>query len=278
MQNNKEIELIVSQAVKLAKERQHEYVITEHVLLALIRHTPFRKVLDDFGISVDLMDLEIDSYLHSLTSIATTKKDFQPSKTNALERCFNRAMTQVLFTGRRSMTTYDLYLAMTSEHNSHANYFLMKYGVKRNEFMEYWQEHYKYNEAEITQSEADDILNEYCVNLTRLAAEDKLEPMIGRSNELDEIITVLARKFKANVLMVGDPGVGKTAIAEGMALEIINNRVPNFLVGNEVWSLEIGSLLAGSKYRGEFEEKFKQVIGALERRKIVSYLLMKHIL
>jgi len=267
MQNNKEIELIVSQAVKLAKERQHEYVITEHVLLALIRHTPFRKVLDDFGISVDLMDLEIDSYLHSLTSIATTKKDFQPSKTNALERCFNRAMTQVLFTGRRSMTTYDLYLAMTSEHNSHANYFLMKYGVKRNEFMEYWQEHYKYNEAEITQSEADDILNEYCVNLTRLAAEDKLEPMIGRSNELDEIITVLARKFKANVLMVGDPGVGKTAIAEGMALEIINNRVPNFLVGNEVWSLEIGSLLAGSKYRGEFEEKFKQVIGALESKK-----------
>jgi ATP-dependent Clp protease ATP-binding subunit ClpA len=100
-----------------------------------------------------------------------------------------------------------------------------------------------------------------------LAAEDRLEPMIGRSEELDEIITVLARKFKANVLMVGDPGVGKTAIAEGLAQEIMLNRVPQFLMGHEVWSLEVGSLLAGSKYRGEFEEKFKQVIGALETKK-----------
>jgi ATP-dependent Clp protease ATP-binding subunit ClpA len=165
------------------------------------------------------------------------------------------------------MTTYDLYLAMTSEHNSHANYFLMKYGVKKQEFKDYWDAHYKYEEAEITTSEADEILTEYCVNLTKLAAEDKLEPMIGRSSELDEIITVLARKFKANVLMVGDPGVGKTAIAEGLAQEIIKNNVPTFLNGHEVWSLEIGSLLAGSKYRGEFEEKFKQVIGALEAKK-----------
>ena len=90
--------------------------------------------------------------------------------------------------------------------------------------------------------------------------------MIGRAEELDEMITVLARKFKANVLMVGDPGVGKTAIAEGLALEIVNNRVPKFLIAHEVWGLEIGSLLAGSKYRGEFEEKFKQVIGALESK------------
>ena len=119
----------------------------------------------------------------------------------------------------------------------------------------------------ISTSEADEILNEYCVNLTKMATDDKLEPMIGRSSELDEIITVLARKFKANVLMVGDPGVGKTAIAEGLAQEIVKNNVPTFLNGHEVWSLEIGSLLAGSKYRGEFEEKFKQVIGALEAKK-----------
>ena len=267
MQNNKEIELIVGQAVILAREKQHEYVMTEHVLLALVRHTPFRKALEGFGSSVMLLDMELDAYLNSLTSIVTTKTEFQPRKTNALERCFNRAMTQVLFTGRRALTTYDLYLAMMSETNSHAHYFLMKYGVKKQEFKDYWDANYKYDATEISTSEADSILNEYCVNLTRLAVEDKLEPMIGRSTELDDIITVLARKFKANVLMVGDPGVGKTAIAEGLAQEIVNNRVPNFLVGNEVWSLEIGSLLAGSKYRGEFEEKFKQVIGALETKK-----------
>ena len=267
MQNNKEIEQIVAKAVKLAKDRQHEYVLTEHVLLALIRHAPFQKVLESFGTSVDLLDMELDAYLHSLTSLVTNKKDFQPKKTNALERCFNRAMTQVLFTGRRTMNTGDLYLAMMAENNSHAHYFLLKYGVKKQEFMDYWQAHYKHDDVTLTSTQADEILTEYCVNLTKLAAEDRLEPMIGRSEELDEMITVLARKFKANVLMVGDPGVGKTAIAEGLAQEIMHNRVPTFLAGHEVWALEIGSLLAGSKYRGEFEEKFKQVIGALETKK-----------
>ena len=267
MQNNPEIEQIVSNAVKLAKERHHEYVLTEHVLLALIRHQPFKKTMESFGTNVDLLDVELDAYLHSLASLVTTKTEFQPRKTNALERCFNRAMTQVLFTGRRSMNTGDLYLAMMAETNSHAHYFLLKYGVKKAEFMTHWQEHYKHDNVQITSSQADEILTEYCLNLTKLAAEDRLEPMIGRSAELDEMITVLARKFKANVLMVGDPGVGKTAIVEGLAQEIVANRVPKFLIGHEVWGLEIGSLLAGSKYRGEFEEKFKQVITALETKK-----------
>ena len=266
MKNNHEIEQIVASAVKLAKDRQHEYVLTEHVLLALVRYQSFQTVLKDFGTDVDMLDAELEAYLQSLTSLVTTKKDVQPRKTNALERCFNRAMTQVLFTGRRELTTGDLYLAMMSETNSHAHYFLLKYGVKKVEFYEYWQAHYKHNEVNITPSQADEILNEHCTNLTKLAVEDKIEPMIGRSAELDEMITVLARKFKANVLMVGDPGVGKTAIAEGLALEIVNNRVPKFLIAHEVWGLEIGSLLAGSKYRGEFEEKFKQVIGALESK------------
>jgi len=267
MQNNKEIELIVNQAIKIAKDKHHDYVLIEHVLLALIRHDPFHKLLANFGTSVDLMDLELDAYITGLVSIVSKRKDVQPRKTHALERCFNKALTAVLFAGRRTMTTFDLYLSITTEHNSHANYFLMKYGVKKQEFKDFWDANYKYNESEISSSEADEILTEYCVNLTKMATEDKLEPMIGRSAELDEIITVLARKFKANVLMVGDPGVGKTAIAEGLAQEIIKNNVPTFLNGHEVWSLEIGSLLAGSKYRGEFEEKFKQVIGALEAKK-----------
>jgi ATP-dependent Clp protease ATP-binding subunit ClpA len=266
MKNNHEIEQIVDAAVKLAKQNRHEYVLTEHVLLALIRHAPFRNTLVNFGTNVDMLDAELEAYLHSLTSLIVEAPNHQPRKTNALERCFNRAMTQVLFTGRRELTTGDLYLAMMSENNSHAHYFLLKYGVKKVEFHDYWSTHYKNSEVKLTSNQADEILTEYCTNLTKLAAEDKLEPMIGRSAELDEMITVLARKFKANVLMVGDPGVGKTAIAEGMAQEIIHKRVPEFLKNSEVWSLEIGSLLAGSKYRGEFEEKFKQVIGALESK------------
>jgi ATP-dependent Clp protease ATP-binding subunit ClpA len=156
---------------------------------------------------------------------------------------------------------------MMAENNSHAHYFLLKYGIKKPEFVDFWQKNYNHNDAVITDQQATEILTEHCVNLTRLAQEDRLEPMIGRSDELDEMITVLARKFKANVLMVGDPGVGKTAIVEGLAQEVAAGRVPEFLKGHEVWSLEIGSLLAGSKYRGEFEEKFKQVIQALEAKK-----------
>jgi ATP-dependent Clp protease ATP-binding subunit ClpA len=266
MQNNPEIEQIIDAAVKLARDHHHEYVMTEHVLLSMIRHEPFRKVLEKFGTDVKLFDSEVQAYLESCASLVTAK-DVQPKKTNALERVFNRALTQVLFTGRRTVSTLDLYLAMMAENNSHAHYFLLKYGVKKQEFVEFWQANYKQSDVVFTDQQATEILTEHCVNLTQLAKEDRLEPMIGRSTELDEMITVLARKFKANVLMVGDPGVGKTAIVEGLAQEMIAGRVPDFLKDHELWSLEVGSLLAGSKYRGEFEEKFKQVIAALTAKK-----------
>jgi ATP-dependent Clp protease ATP-binding subunit ClpA len=266
MQNNPEIEQIIDAAVKIARDRNHEYVMTEHVLLAMIRYEAFRKVLEKFGTDLDMFDSELDAYLESCVSLVSDKQ-IQPKKTNALERCFNRALTQVLFTGRRTVSMIDLYLAMMAETNSHAHYFLLKYGVKKSEFVEFYQAHYKQSEVKLTNTQADEILTEHCINLTKLAQEDRLEPMIGRSAELEEMITVLARKFKANVLMVGDPGVGKTAIVEGLAQEVAAGRVPEFLKGHEVWGLEVGSLLAGSKYRGEFEEKFKQVIAALESKK-----------
>jgi len=266
MQNNPEIEQIVDSAVKLAKDLHHEYVMTEHVLLALIRHEPFLRVLQKFGTDVNLLDQDLVTYLTHLTAVVTTK-DVPPKKTNALERCFNRALTQVLFTGRRTISTVDLYLAMMSETNSHAHYFLLKYGVKKAEFVEFYQGNYRQSDVRLTDQQATEILDEHCTNLTQLAKDQRLEPMIGRTNELEEMITVLARRFKANVLMVGDPGVGKTAIVEGLAQEMVAGRVPNFLKDHEVWSLEVGSLLAGSKYRGEFEEKFKAVITALETKK-----------
>jgi ATP-dependent Clp protease ATP-binding subunit ClpA len=266
MQNNPEIEQIIDVAVGLARTRHQEYVMTEHVLLALIRHDPFRRVLEKFGTNVSALDDDLESYLQSVVSLVKTH-DVQPKKTNALERCFNRALTQVLFTGRRTISTVDLYLAMMAETNSHAHYFLLKYGVNKTDFVTFWNANYKQSEIPLSDQQATEILTEHCTNLSKLAKEDRLEPMIGRSVELDDMITVLARKFKANVLMIGDPGVGKTAIVEGLAQEIARDRVPEFLKGYEVWGLEIGSLLAGSKYRGEFEEKFKQVIQALDAKK-----------
>ena len=215
------------------------------------------------------MGEEVSAYLNGLHSIESSDPDLVPKRTNTLERAMNRSVTQVLFTGRKQVTTIDLYLSLTSENNSHAHYFLLKYGVARNEFAQYWQKHYKGSDyaTSLTSNQADEILDEYTVNLTQLARQGKLEPVIGRSREIDDIITVLAKRFKANVLMVGDPGVGKTAIAEGIANQIVNGDIPEFLEGYELYSLEIGSLLAGSKYRGDFEEKVKAVLEALNTKK-----------
>ncbi|NDB85603.1 MAG: ATP-dependent Clp protease ATP-binding subunit, partial [Alphaproteobacteria bacterium] len=269
MNNSPEIENIIEQSISIAKEHKHEYVTIEHLLLALITFTPFKKCLNGYGIDVQLMIDEVAAYVNGLHAIETKEEGKSPKKTNSLERVMNRTVTQVLFTGRRQVTTIDLYLSIAAENNSHAHYFMLKYGINKQEFLAYWQKHYKGGEYlnGLSDSQADEILDQYTLNLTNLAREDKLEPVIGRHKEIDDIINVLAKRFKSNVLMVGDPGVGKTAIAEGIARAIVNDEVPDFLKNHELYSLEVGGLLAGSRYRGDFEEKVKQVIDALNTKK-----------
>jgi ATP-dependent Clp protease ATP-binding subunit ClpA len=267
MQNNPEIENIIETAVKIARDKNHVYVMTEHVLAAMLVHEPFVKLLIKFGVDVEILAQELNDFLDKQTAITSRDQDVIPRKTNALERMFNRAMTQVLFTGRRTLTTADLYLAMMAENNSHAQYFLLKHGVTKQEFLKFWDQHYNNRDGALTDRQATEILEEFCTNLTHMANKDQLEPVIGRDQDIQEMITVLARRFKANVLLVGDPGVGKTALAEGLAIKISKKEVPVFLQDHEVWSLEIGDLLAGSKYRGDFEEKLKSVLAALESKK-----------
>ena len=277
MHNNPEIEKIVDNAVKLAKQLHHKYVTVEHLATALIHYKPFNDLLKDYGCNAGDLEKDMMLWLNGLVSIETKSKEI-PKKTNGLERVFNRAGTQVLFSGRKTVSTIDLYLAIMSETHSHAHYFFLKYGIQKVGFVEYWGQNYKNTETpKMSNKEADQLLEEHCINLTKLAKEDKIEPVVGRSKELEDIIHVLAKKFKANVLLVGDPGVGKTAIAEGLALQINNNNVPEFLQDHDVYSLEMGSLLAGSKYRGEFEEKVKEVIEALEaKEKCVLFIDEAH--
>ena len=202
MQHNPEIEHLIEQAIVLARGMKHKFVLTEHLLLAMIQHHAFRKCLDRFGVEVDQMEQEVIAYLHNLQSITSEEDDVQPRKTQSIERMFNRANVQVMFTGRRSMTTLDLYLSMMTETNSHAHYFLLKYGVKKQEFAEHWNQTYRQTDVNMSDKQAAEILDEYCINLTQRAREDQLEPLIGRARELEEMIAVLARRFKANVLMV----------------------------------------------------------------------------
>lgn len=269
MQQSPEIENIVERAIEEARVRQHEYVTIEHLLLALVTHAPFKKCLSSFNVDTEMMIGEVSTYLNGLHAIEVSDPNVQPKRTNTLERVMNRSVTQVLFTGRRQVTTVDLYLSIASEGQSHAHYFLLKYGVTKNEFIQHWQKVYKGGEytSGLTDTQADEILEEYTINLTQMAREEKLEPVIGRHKEIDDIINVLAKKFKSNVLMVGDPGVGKTAIAEGIANAIVNKEIPEFLEDHELYSLEIGSLLAGSRYRGDFEEKVKHILEALNIKK-----------
>jgi ATP-dependent Clp protease ATP-binding subunit ClpA len=282
MTNSPEIESIIEQAIVYAKDRKHQYCTVEHLLLALVTHNPFKKCLDSFGADSDLLIQEISAYLDSLHAIevkGVSAEEVQPRKTNSLERTMNRSITQVLFTGRRQVTTIDLYLSIASEGNSHAHYFLLKYGINKQEFVSHWQKNYKGAEytSKLSENQADEILEEYTTNLTNLARQNKLEPLIGRSQELDDIVNVLAKRFKANVLMVGDPGVGKTAIAEGLANMIALGDCPEFLLNHEVYSLEVGALLAGSKYRGDFEEKVKAVLEALNtKKKVILFIDEAH--
>lgn len=280
MIDNPEVDQIIEKAIDIAKEKRHQYVMLEHVLLSMITYAPFRDQLISFNTDIDGMTNDVVAYVDAMTHIVATQAgDVQPKKTHSLERMFNRAVTQVLFTGRRQLEVIDLFFSLMNETNSHAHYFLLKWGVTKAEFAQHWKKTSQKSKAsqKLSNDDADTILAEYCTNLTEQARNGKIETVIGREKEVEEIVNVLAKKYKANVLMVGDPGVGKTAIAEGMALRIVKNEVPAFLKEHEVYSLDVSSLLAGSKYRGDFEEKVQGVIAALNtKEKAVLFIDEAH--
>lgn len=264
LQTNPEIDSIIEFATTTAASKNHEYVTLEHLLFAMLNKGNFYNLVKAFGADVDSLIKDLEDFLNDQTYLINTGYDVIPKKTHSLERVFNRAFTQVLFSGRQHLQTIDLFLSLCVEEKSHARYFMAKYGLDRNKLISFWNEHYVEPKGKKkTRSAVDTILNEYCDNLNDLAETGKIDPVIGREIEIDEIVNVLAKRNKSNVLMVGDPGVGKTAIAEGLALNIVNGDVPDYLKDFTVYNLDIGSLLAGSKYRGEFEEKLKEVIKAL---------------
>jgi ATP-dependent Clp protease ATP-binding subunit ClpA len=266
IQPNPEIEMIVEYATTAARQLRHKYVTVEHLLQGLLTYKPFNEFLNNYGVNVEGMSNELLMYLTTQEHLASADKDDVPKKTHALERVFNRAFTQVLFSGRTHIQVIDLVLSIWQEGNSHATYFLMKYGIDRSGLVDYYNENWQDKRKEAgasNKAKAAEILKEFCDNLNEMAEKGKIDPVIGREVEIAEITQILAKRNKSNVLMVGDPGVGKTAIAEGLALNIINGEVPDYLKDFTVYNLDIGGLLAGSKYRGEFEEKLKEVIAAL---------------
>jgi len=273
MKSNPEIEHIITAACEVAKAHKHEYVTLEHILIGLVEFPSFNKLLVEFEVEVDLLLQDLYEYIGKQSHLVNDKKEIvNPQRTHSLERMFNRAFTQVLFGAREEMLPIDLFLSISQEPNSHAAYFLLKWGINRKQLVDYFTQLNADTLGKVVKKDkdkkeyADRVLEEYCTNLNQQVLQDKIDPVIGRAYELEEIAQVLARRGKSNVLMIGDPGVGKTAIAEGLAYKIVNLDVPEYLKEYTVYNLEIGSLLAGSKYRGEFEEKLKDVLRALNTK------------
>ncbi|MDP1598362.1 ATP-dependent Clp protease ATP-binding subunit ClpA [Phenylobacterium sp.] len=275
---SRHLEESLHRAVAFANQRKHEYATLEHLLLSLIDDEDSAGVMR--ACDVDLAALRttltnyVDNELRSL--IVDDGEDAKP--TSSFQRVIQRAVIHVQSSGREEVTGANVLVAIFSERESHAAYFLQEQDMTRYDAVNYIA-HGIAKKAGADQpktvkgAEDEDkpavktggeALEAYCVNLNEKAKQGKVDPLIGRSAEVERCIQILCRRTKNNPLLVGDPGVGKTAIAEGLARKIVNGQVPEVLSGSTIFSLDMGSLLAGTRYRGDFEERVKQVVKELE--------------
>ena len=261
---NKDLENLIEVANRIAITRNSRYVTTEHLLYAMLLENSFRIMLTEFGIQfADLVE-EVKVYIDTKIPREQNTLTGPPVRTHALERVFNRGYTQVMFSGRDKLLLFDIFISLMGESNSHSAYFIMKYGIKKEEFANFVTQKYgKELKNEEAEQYYESVLKQYCTDFTLSAEKKEIDPVIGRNDVIDDICQTLARRNKSNVLMVGDPGVGKTAIAEGLAIKIFDEDVPDYMKDHTVYNLDIGVLLAGTMYRGQFEERIKDVMQAL---------------
>ncbi len=269
------LQTIFESSIGIAKDLNHEYITIEHMVFGILSDQESYTLIKSFGADADFIKTNVEHYLkNNLNDIKTTNPNVKPKKTNSVERVLNRCFTQVLFSGRQRMEVADVVISILSEKNSFGYYFLTKGGVTKEKFIKFFQENVLPHETDdeepetrvVNTNQLDKILNQFCTNLSLKAKQRKIDPVIGRDDEIEKIQLILARRNKSNVLMVGDPGVGKTAIAEGLARKIHEKKVPKFIQDHQVYTLDISALLAGSKYRGDFEERVKAVLAALEKK------------
>jgi ATP-dependent Clp protease ATP-binding subunit ClpA len=269
LEPNKDLEQIFEKAVQIASINKHEYLTLEHFLFSMINNEEFAGLLTSFGADVGTLKSDLESYIQTeLTDIVNDNVD-KPKKTTTIERMLNRAFTQVLFSGRQIIEPVDCFISIFSEKKSHAHFFVRKAKIEKDQFINFLKKEIVKDEetrASAGNPHLEKMIVQFCSNLTARAKSKKIDPVIGREKEIEEIQLILARRVKANAILIGDPGVGKTAIAEGLARKIYEGNVPNFIKDHTVYSLDISALLAGSKYRGDFEERLKAVLGAIEKK------------
>ncbi|MFL5097449.1 MAG: AAA family ATPase, partial [Xanthobacteraceae bacterium] len=279
---SRSLEQSLHRALALANERHHEYATLEHLLLALIDDQDAAAVMRACNVDLDKLRRSLVAYIEAELDNLVTDGSEDSKPTAGFQRVIQRAVIHVQSSGREEVTGANVLVAIFAERESHAAYFLQEQDMTRYDAVNYIS-HGIAKRVGLSESrpvrgadeEAEskggddakkkgDALEAYCINLNKKAREGKIDPLIGREAEISRTIQVLCRRQKNNPLFVGDAGVGKTAIAEGLARRIVNGEVPDVLRNATVFSLDMGTLLAGTRYRGDFEERLKQVIKELE--------------
>ncbi len=279
---SKNLEITLHRALEHANQRNHEYATLEHLLAALIEDRDAAAVLRACNVDLDRLRARITEYLDSEFTSITSKSIAEASPTPGFQRVIHRAVVHVQSSGREEVTGANVLVAIFAERESHAAFFLQEQDMTRFDAVQYIShgiakrpgmseprvvrgaEEGEQNEGAEDKKGQQDALNTYCVNLNRKARDGKIDPLIGREPEVLRTIQVLCRRQKNNPLLVGDPGVGKTAIAEGLARKIIRGEVPEVLKDATIFALDMGALLAGTRYRGDFEERLKAVMKEAE--------------
>lgn len=284
----KELQKSFNTAAQEALKRRHEYITLEHLLLALIIERNSADVIVNCGGDLEQLKSELEEFLSTKIEKLPAKENRTPEPTGAFQRVIERAANQAISSGQSTIDGGNILAAMFQEKRSHAVYLLEKQGMSRLDVLNFISHGISKISSRYGQDEPDDeefagpgasreagpggpgrqrdALAEFAVNMLERARENKIDPLIGREAEVERTIHVLCRRRKNNPLYVGDPGVGKTAIAEGLALKIFRGEVPKGLMASEVYMLDMGALIAGAKFRGEFEERLKAVIKELQKK------------
>jgi ATP-dependent Clp protease ATP-binding subunit ClpA len=272
-----ELQATLQRAVDDVRGRRHEYLTLEHLLLAILDDPSGADIVGKCGGDTDKLRGELERFLDEQVEVLPDDAEAGPDQTLAFQRVLQRAAMHVQAAGRSQMTTGNVLASMFRERDSHAVYLLEKQGITRFDVINYISHGVSKVESGAVvprvsgvqeDGEAEDgrisnPLESFCVDLTARAKEGKIDPLIGRADELERMIQVLSRRRKNNPLLIGEPGVGKTALAEGLALRIVDGKVPQPLLESKVYSLDMTAVLAGTRYRGDFEERLKAVLKVL---------------
>ncbi len=277
---NKELESSLNSAFSRARDKRHEFMTVEHLLLALLENDAAREALQACQADIDALRSELDIFIDQTTPLIPENDETRETQpTLSFQRVLQRAVFHVQSSGRSEVTGANVLVAIFSEQESHAAYLLKKNDISRLDIVNFISHGITKASSQgdepgssdsfggdtVEESNSDERLESFATNLNQLAKKGHIDPLIGREKELERTIQVLCRRRKNNPLLVGEAGVGKTAIAEGLAWRIVEGQVPEIIENSVIYSLDIGSLLAGTKYRGDFEKRFKAILKQLEK-------------